>query len=790
LTASDGTVSGSSLETNIAAQVDIFDPACVGASAQLLVDDAVVAAQAVPAGGILNFTGVALASGSRNLKIRVSEPTLDTVDSVTQVLIVDINTPSIEFVSPIDGSAILNDADGAAADQQLSIAGQVTESNPSTDRTVTLKIDGQAVDSTSIANGAQENVSFEQTLTAGVHSLELCVADEANPEVCSTITVNADPAAPAVITDLSATIVDARSSNVEMSFTAPGDDGGTGTVSGYAIRVVEKSDPNAAVTAVQWDAAVASQLIVNDVTTSGGAVTLTISGTGPGSLSTRQADGTDALSAHGALAAGFIPNQRHFVAVAAIDDTTDLDAGAGHPRLGGFAEATVDLRWTSETYDIPAQGGVDWSAGGEYGSDSSVTPVGDVNGDARSDVVVTFFKFAGGLQSTAALILGNTDPAQTSATLLTLPADMAFVTSAAGGQDVNGDSIPDMVVGGLNATFSAGVLAVYLGTNDAAALVVSDAVFTVPGRLFGGVSMVGEFNRRPIDGATAYADILVGGQVTPGGTDDTAWVIAGRTTWSDLTVETGGDATADNTNRTNGITTLQTTGVAVPGLSGSRIADMNNDGRDEIAFSGGLTPGFVFMANGGDNLAGRIVLTEGQLAVPSCMTENNPNESFGFGFGIEGGVDLDGVPGGDLVVSSLGAIGVVNQDLAEVDCFSYGRYRFGRDVSLAGDLNGDGFEDLVVAHSVESEPAQATNTNAFVFLNDGNGQFGIPYNLGVQRYAHMRLDGISLTSGEPNYETGLSGVSGIGDFNGDNRDDLGAVIKQTGAGSLQLVIYY
>ena len=133
---------------------------------------------------------------------------------------------------------------------------------------------------------------------------------------------------------------------------------------------------------------------------------------------------------------------------------------------------------------------------------------------------------------------------------------------------------------------------------------------------------------------------------------------------------------------------------------------------------------------------------------------------------------------------------VVNQDLTEVDCFTFGRYRFGRDISLAGDLNGDGFEDLVAAHGAQNDPAQATNTNAYVFLNDGSGQFGIPYNLGVQRYAHMRLDAINFTTGAPNYETGLSGVSGIGDFNGDSRDDLGAVIKQTGAGSLQLVIYY
>ena len=105
---------------------------------------------------------------------------------------------------------------------------------------------------------------------------------------------------------------------------------------------------------------------------------------------------------------------------------------------------------------------------------------------------------------------------------------------------------------------------------------------------------------------------------------------------------------------------------------------------------------------------------------------------------MEGGADLDGVAGADFAVSNLeNTIAVIDQDLSEVDCFTFGRYRFGRDVSLAGDLNGDGFEDLVAAHSVQNDPALPTSTNAYVFFNNGSGTFGIPYNKGVQRYAHM-----------------------------------------------------
>ena len=114
----------------------------------------------------------------------------------------------------------------------------------------------------------------------------MCVADEANAAECASVTVNADPAVPGAIVDLQASIIDSRGGQVELSFTAPGDDGQEGTVTGYALRVVEKSDPNAAVTDSEWNAAVNSQLpVVNDVTQAGGTVTVTIQGQGPGSLS-------------------------------------------------------------------------------------------------------------------------------------------------------------------------------------------------------------------------------------------------------------------------------------------------------------------------------------------------------------------------------------------------------------------------------------------------------------------------------------------------------------------------
>ena len=148
-------------------------------------------------------------------------------------------------------------------------------------------------------------------------------------------------------TNVEANVRNARSSSVSCPL-APGDDGAIGVVAGYEIRRVVKADPNAAVTVAEWDAASASSLIVNDTTASGGGVTIDITGVGPGSTN----------AAHGPWADGLVPNQSHTLAIAAIDDATDLDAGASHPRL-----RFPTLRWTLlgvETYDIPRSDG-DWA---------------------------------------------------------------------------------------------------------------------------------------------------------------------------------------------------------------------------------------------------------------------------------------------------------------------------------------------------------------------------------------------------------------------------------------------
>ena len=78
------------------------------------------------------------------------------------------------------------------------------------------------------------------------------------------------------------------------------------------------------------------------------------------------------------------------------------------------------------------------------------------------------------------------------------------------------------------------------------------------------------------------------------------------------------------------------------------------------------------------------------------------------------------------------------------------------------------------------------NWSRYVFLNDGNGQFGVPT---IRRSASLICDSMRCRDVELTMSQ-VCRVSGIGDFIGDSTADIGAVIKQTGGGSLQLVVYY
>ena len=397
--------------------------------------------------------------------------------------------------------------------------------------------------------------------------------------------------------------------------------GAVGSVSGYEIRRVVKADPNALdVTQDEWDAAGATSYIYDesrgyDATTApGDRVTIRIQGDGQYSRP----------NGHGLLQLGLTPNKIHTVAIKALDDAVD-DTGE-QIRNAPIADIDVDLTWSQQTIAFTnANGDVPLTSGGLYAG-KPLTAAGDVNGDGFDDVLVTFTKYnytTFTFQSVTQLILGNDDPAAVSTLELTVPTGAPNVIRATGGGDLNGDGAKDFaVVGFSDADYTTSVVAIYFGCSDPATcddteLSTPDAEISHnPGEFsaFDGVHMVGEYYRRNTD-TQVYDDLFVGGNgfAEFGGTDQQAYVIAGRSTadWEasgSFVINANGDAAAGIANVGNGVLTIKSpANTAIPGRSAVVIntnTDASGNAYSQLVISAHSNPAtalpqFVFVAQGG-----------------------------------------------------------------------------------------------------------------------------------------------------------------------------------------------
>ena len=178
LGAGDGIRSGNELTIDINGQVDLLDNACIGAPVSLLVDGVESARGVVPAGGVV-FPQVTFVEGIRNVRLRVGPVDGNTLDSANQALAIDLSSPVLSVVQPLDGASVLTDSNAAIPGQQALIQVSVTEATVVTERTATLRVDGGQIGAPVVLDGSSPTqASFAVvSLDPGTRTLQLCVSE-------------------------------------------------------------------------------------------------------------------------------------------------------------------------------------------------------------------------------------------------------------------------------------------------------------------------------------------------------------------------------------------------------------------------------------------------------------------------------------------------------------------------------------------------------------------------------------------------------------------------------------
>ena len=364
----------------------------------------------------------------------------------------------------------------------------------------------------------------------------------------------------------------------------------------------------------------------------------------------------------------------------------------------------------------------------------SVSGAGDVNGDGFADLIVGAFRDDdNGTDSGSAQVLSGIDGSVLH-TFLGDAADDFFGRSVSGAGDVNGDGFDDLIVGASgdddNGSAS-GSARVFSGVDGS---VLHTFLGDGAGDYFGGsVSGAGDVN------GDGFDDLIVGAY----GDDDNGAESGSARVFS------GADGSVLHTFRGAEFDDLF-------GRSVSGAGDVNGDGFDDL----------IVGAEGDDDngsFSGSARVFSGADGSVLHNFLGDAERDF-FGRSVSGAGDVNGDGFADLIVGAdgdddngdfsgsarvfSGADGsVLHNFLGDAE-----RDFFGRSVSGAGDVNGDGFDDLIV------------------------GADGVDYNGSNSGSARVfsGVDGSVLHTflgDDANDRFGRS-VSGAGDVNGDGFDDL------------------
>ncbi len=431
-------------------------------------------------------------------------------------------------------------------------------------------------------------------------------------------------------------------------------------------------------------------------------------------------------------------------------------------------------------------------------SGRSVSDAGDVNGDGFDDLIIgaVFADPNGSASGASYVVFGRASGFSANLNLENLNGsngfkisgvdanDLSGISVSAAG-DVNGDGFDDLIIGAPlaspNGNYSGASYVVFGKAGGFAANLNLSTLdgsngFKLSGvadddRFGGSVSGAGDVN------GDGFDDVIIGAIFAdPNGADSGAsYVVFGKAVGFSANV---------NLSTLDGSNGFKLSGVAEGDRAGSSVSagDVNGDGFGDLIIGAPHAD-----PNGNDSGASYVVFGKASgfaanLNLSTLDGSNGFKLSGGAAYGESGGTlsgagDVNGDGFGDLIISSgLGACVVFGKasgfpadlNLSTVNGgngFEITGDFAGVAVSGAGDVNGDGFDDLLIGAPFADPHGPASGASYVVF---GKGS-GFPASLNLST-----LDGSNgfTLSGVAPYDYSGNFLSGAGDVNGDGFDDL------------------
>ena len=405
-------------------------------------------------------------------------------------------------------------------------------------------------------------------------------------------------------------------------------------------------------------------------------------------------------------------------------------------------------------------------------SNYTLSPAGDVNGDGYGDVMISIFNNEFGVSSDGSvqLFMGTGSGISNQPTWTGEgKGGSNFGESIASAGDVNGDGFFDIIVGASrfsNGEDNEGAAFVYYGSPSGPSQTPSWTMEGNQANAFFGVSVstAGDVNK---DG---YTDVIIGANYYDNGETNEGRVTVYLGSPTGLSKTPYFTAEGDQVN-------------AFFGKSVACAGDVNHDGYSDVIIG---SPGY----DHGQNNEGRAFLYMGTnmgMTQSAAWTGESNQADANYGYSVASAGDVNGDGFSDVVVganryddqmSNVGKIyvymGSANGFNLFPDWTNTGHQidgNMGISVAAAGDINGDGYGEIIIG-SYGVNP-QIPTGNVYVFYGSVKGTTNQSIEVDKSKY--------------PGASFGLS-VASAGDINGDGYADVLAGVMKQGSNPWKLML--